>query len=205
MARKKILQSKVEVPLLKLNLGSGQSPKEEGWLNVDIIQTENVDVVCDLSKGTFPWKDNSVGEVKSSHFLEHLDGGERIHLFNELYRILTPEIKNSIGEVLCPPGKAQFVVPYYSSMRSIQDPTHKWPPLCEASFLYFNKQWRETNKLDHYNIEADFNFSYGHAWDIVWGQKNSETRQFANMHYNNVISDLVVNLEVVKEPLIVRS
>lgn len=203
MTRKKVLQSKVkDVSLLKLNLGSGQSPREEGWLNVDIIKTDNVDIVCDLSQGTFPWEDNSVGEVKSSHFLEHLDGLERIHLMNELYRILTPEVRNSMGELKIPPGKAQLIFPYYSSTRAIQDPLHKFPPLCEASFLYFNKQWREANGLNHYPITADFNFSYGHAWDVTWGQKNIETRQFANLHYNNVIMDLVVNLEVIKSTII---
>lgn len=208
MASKKILKSTAEQPLLKLNLGSGQAPKEEGWVGIDIIETEQVDAVWDLRKT--PWeingkelKDNSVSEVRSSHFLEHLTGPERMVFFNELYRVLTPQMQNKIGEILVPLGKAQFIFPYYSSTRAIQDPLHMWPPLCEASFLYLNREWRNVNKLDHYPITCDFNFTYGHAWDMVWGQKNVETRQFANLHYNNVISDLIINLEPIK-PIIIK-
>lgn len=188
-----------DIKLLKLNLGSGQAPRGDDFINVDIVQTPNVDVVWDLTQTPWPWEDNSISEVKSSHFLEHLDGPQRVEFFNELYRVLTPEIKSEVGEQLQAPGKAQFITPYYNSMRAIQDPFHAWPPLCEASFLYFNKEWRKVNKLDHYPITADFNFNYGHAWDNIWGQKNNETRQFAQMHYTNVILDLVVNMNVIKE------
>ena len=66
--------------------------------------------------------------------------------------------------------------------------------MCEASYLYFNKQWREQNKLDHYPIHCDFDFNYGYAVDPLWQTKNQETRDFAIRHYQHVISDLQVIL-----------
>ena len=183
--------------LLKLHLGCGQH-KEEGWVNVDITSTSATDVVWDLRETPWPWEDNSISEAKGDHFLEHLDGPERMVFFNELYRVLTPKITTTLGEIVTLPGKASFSFPYYTSMRAIQDYSHKWPPLCEASFLYLNKEWREVNKLDHYPITCDYNYNYGHSWDIVWGQKNLETRTFALNHYNNVVYDLIVHLETKK-------
>ena len=64
--------------------------------------------------------------------------------FNECYRILKPG------------GKMRHLHPYYKSVRAVQDPTHKWPPISENSYFYWDKEWREMNKLDHYPINCDF-------------------------------------------------
>lgn len=54
---------------MKIELGGGKYPRGEGFLNID--QDEVADVICDLSKG-IPLEDDSVDEVYSSHFLEHI-------------------------------------------------------------------------------------------------------------------------------------
>lgn len=48
-------------------------------------------------------------------------------------------------------AKATILAPYYTSMRCWQDPTHT-RAISEASFLYFNKDWRVQNKLDHLRL-----------------------------------------------------
>jgi hypothetical protein len=103
---------------------------------------------------------------------------------NELYRVLKPG------------AKATVVSPYWSSMRSIQDYTHEWPPVCEASFLYFNKNWREQNKLEHYlDASCDFDFTYGYGVsNSSFTSRSDETKAFAISHYNNVADDLQVVL-----------
>ena len=163
--------------LLKLDLGAGQHCKE-GFEGVDIVKLPGIKYVHDLKKYPWPWKSDSVSETFCSHFLEHLTGPERVTFMDELYRILVPE------------GKAVFIAPYWSSMRAVQDPTHAWPPLCEASFLYFNAKWRKDNGLDHYKITSDFDFVFGYGINPVWMTRNDETRQFAIANYCNSVQDL---------------
>lgn len=167
--------------LVKLDLGCGQN-KREGFLGVDIADCPGVDVVHDLRQTPWPWADESVSEVFSSHFFEHLTGPERMAFMEELYRILVPG------------GKARIVTPYYSSMRAVQDPTHAWPPVCEASYLYFNKGWREANRLNHYPITVDFDFVYGYAMRPDVANRHEEARNFMVQNYLNAVQDLDVTL-----------
>ena len=149
---------------------------------MDLHDLPGVDVVHDLTKFPWPFKPESVEEVVSSHFLEHVPGRLRVGFFDELYRVMVS-------------GKtATFVVPYWSSMRSVQDPTHEWPPIAETSFLYFNREWREANGLAHYLGQSDFDFSYAYLIDGMWNARNDETRMFAVRNYNNAVNDLQVTL-----------
>jgi ubiquinone/menaquinone biosynthesis C-methylase UbiE len=194
----KEIQAKIP-KLLALDLGCGQnkstveSLKQNGLLRegeeviikgVDNQKIEGVDVIHDLTKFPYPFKDNSVDIVFGSHFLEHLDGFERIKFFNEMYRIM------KMG------AKMRMIHPYYKSSRAVQDPTHKFPPICEESYLYWDRNWREANKLGHYLGNCDFEFQMFYTFmDNSWMQKNEETRTFAIRHYFNVVADLMVDLK----------
>ena len=171
--------------LLKLDLGCGQN-KQPGFSGVDIWDGPGVDFVVDLFKTPLPFKDESVEEIFGSHFFEHTPQNIRFAFMDELHRILIPG------------GKITFITPYWSSARAAQDPTHMWPPICENTYLYFNKGWREMNKLTHYNVKCDFDFSYGYILDPETTLKNTETQQFWVKHYTNSVSDLSVTL--VKRP-----
>jgi hypothetical protein len=164
--------------LLKLDLGCGDLPKE-GFTGVDISSSKSA-IKCDLTKFPWPWTEESVEEVFCCHFLEHVPGKLRIPFMDELWRILIPE------------GVATIVVPYWSSARSVQDPTHEWPPISEQSFLYFNKQWRIDNKLTHYLGTCDFDFTYGHSLDPETAARADEVRMSWIKHYLNAASDLQV-------------
>lgn len=101
---------------------------------------------------------------------------------------------DELWRVLIPEGKVTIIVPYWSSMRSVQDFTHEWPPVAESSFLYFNKTWREQNKIDHYLCKCDFDFGYGYIADPETAGRNTESQSFWIKHYTNAISDLQVVL-----------
>lgn len=193
---------KLQAPV-KLDLACGQH-KQDGFLGVDQIACEGVDLTCDLSQT--PWhfydareniiplgqvlNNNSVEEVYCSHFFEHLDGMERIAFMNELWRVMMPH------------HQAIITVPYGMSIRALQDPTHKWPPVVESSFLYFTEPWRIANGLDHYPIHCNFWITYDIFYPEEWQLRNDETRNFALRHYNNVVSDLrayVTKLEMGEE------
>jgi predicted SAM-dependent methyltransferase len=152
-------------------------------IGLDIANCEGVDIVHDLTVFPYPLETESVDAIHSSHFVEHLDGIERMKFFDECHRILKPG------------GKMRLIHPYYKSVRAVQDPTHKWPPLSENSYLYWDKNWREQNKLDHYPIKCDFEFNIYYIWqDISVANKNEETRFFNIDKYWNVVADMIVDL-----------
>jgi len=162
----------------KLNLACGQN-KIEGFFGIDIADTDAADAIMDLEK--YPWniESESAEEIVCNHYVEHVD--DLIKFMDECYRILKTD------------GKLRIVAPYYTSIRCWQDPTHK-RAISEASFFYYNKEWRDTNKLDHYKIKSDFNFEYGYNIDTEWTSRNTEQRDFAIKHYWNVVSDIIVTL-----------
>ncbi len=166
---------------IKLNLGCGHQ-KQEGFIGVDKVKTDTTDIIYDLEQ--IPWnifENNSIDEIFCSHLIEHVS--DLIEFMDEIYRILKPQCK------------ATLVSPYYSSMRAWQDPTHR-RAICEASFLYFNKKWREDNKLNHgdYEMKSDFDFSYGYMLTPDWATRSQEARDFAIRHYHNVVSDIQIIL-----------
>jgi len=177
---------------IKLNLGSGARP-EKGWVNVDIVDLPEVDVVHDLTKFPWPWEDNSVDEIKSEHLIEHFDGPTFMKFMDECYRILKPAEFSPDNPNQPVKGFMTHLAPYYNSIRCWQDPTHK-QAISEAKFLYFNKGWREANKLEHYGIKSDFDFFYQYNVQPEWQNRNQETLQFAMKHYMNVINDIIVTL-----------
>jgi hypothetical protein len=176
---KKTKVKKNDVAPLKLDLGCGPN-KREGFTGVDAIKFPNVDLVHDLRK-VWPWKDNTVDEVHCSHFLEHLTGTERIHFYNELYRVMKSE------------AKAQIIVPHWSSGRAYGDLTHQWPPVVEFSFYYLDKGWRSVN-APHCGLECDFLATWGYSITPQWQAKNQETQMFGVNHYREVAQDLIATL-----------
>lgn len=188
---------KVKVPeVIAVDLGCGQNKATIEFfrdnlqieptkvIGLDIAKCDGVDIVHDLTKFPYPFKDESVDAIHTSHFIEHLDGFERMKFFNECYRILKPG------------GKMRHTHPYYKSVRAVQDPTHKWPPISENSYFYWDKSWRELNKLDHYPINCDFEFNIYYTWqDPTIANKNEETRFFSIDKYWNVVADMIVDMK----------
>jgi SAM-dependent methyltransferase len=172
-------------PELKLDLGAGKHCKE-GFDGVDRVKLDGIKYVHDLKKTPWPWKDSSVDEVHCSHFLEHLTGEERIPFMAELWRVLKPG------------AKAVIVVPDYRSVRAIQDPTHKFPPIGPQSFMYWNAEWRNAQGNDIHYIEnghpINFDFSWAESYDPVWGNRAQDARVFGANHYNNVVQDIIVTM-----------
>lgn len=52
-----------------LNIGCGLN-KMDGWVNVDAYGTP--DILWNLNKYPWPWKDNSIDEIYANHIFEHL-------------------------------------------------------------------------------------------------------------------------------------
>ena len=166
---------------LRLDIGCGPN-KREGFVGVDALPFDGkVDKVFDLRKTPWPWKSDSVDEVHSSHFIEHLTGAERIPFFNELYRVMRKD------------AKAQIIVPHWSSGRAYGDPTHQWPPVVEFFWYYLDKPWREAN-APHAGLTCDFLATWGYSVAPQWQARNQETQMFGINHYREVAQDMIASL-----------
>lgn len=164
---------------LKLDLGCGPTPRP-GFLGVDALEFPGVACRHDLRQ-PWPWADGSVQEVHCSHFLEHLTGTERIHFWNELYRVLKTG------------GMAQIIVPHWSSGRAYGDPTHQWPPVVEFSFYYLDKGWRAQN-APHCGLTCDFMATWGYNVAPAWQARNQDTQLFGITHHREVAQDLIATV-----------
>jgi len=157
---------------IKLDLSFGDLPK-----GMDFIRLRNFDPL------KFPWniKSNSVEEAFSAFLINRIPGEQRYKFMDELWRVLR------LG------SKVTIIVPYWTSPRSIQDPGAAWPPMVEQSFLYFNKEWREAQKIFN-GCKCDFDFVYGYTMEQETLGRNDETRPFWIKHYVNSVNDLQVTL-----------
>lgn len=164
---------------LKLDLGCGPR-KAAGFVGVDSIAFDGVDTVADLRK-PWPWADGSVDEVRTSHFVEHLTGSERIHFFNELSRVM------KVG------AKAFIVTPDWTNDCAYGDPTHQWPPMSRWYPLYLHKGWRDVN-APHVGYSCDFDHVIGGSWEPYLEARNMEYRINVMQHQTNAMRDLHVTL-----------
>jgi len=179
---------------MRLDIGCG-TRKQEGFEGVDQFPFEGVDHVFDLNE-KWPFENESVDEVYASHVIEHFTGKQRVHILNEMYRVMKPG------------AKATIIVPYWASCRAYGDPTHQWPPVSEFWFYYLSRDWRIGNvekKMDAQAPHTDkSNWPEGYDCDFEagWGYnihpqiqaRNQEFQQFATSFYKEAVQDIYATL-----------
>ena len=159
---------------------------------MDISPTVKPDVVMDILKFPWQWKDSTVDELWCAHFFEHVPANLRFPFMSEAWRILKPG------------GKFTVITPHWASERAVQDSTHLWPPICAKSFLYYNKEWRTYNRPSyseeaHWNgcqpsDSVDFDFSYVYSMDPYYHGRTMEYMQAALQTQLNAAMDMVTTL-----------
>ena len=179
---------------LKLDLGCGERC-QPGFEGVDIKPVEGVVHVTDLFKYPWPFDTKTVKEVYCSHLVEHIphyrpeyEGVDGWWMFfNELHRICKRNAKVRIQH------------PYLRSERAFWDPTHT-RYICENTWYYLTKEWRESQKLENYDANCDFEIItiQGVGVSDVLASRHAEAQEFARIHYWNLIGDLVVDMRVIK-------
>ena len=126
----------------RLHLGCGRKILP-GYVNVDLVEAEGVDLAWDLSE-SIPFPDDSFARALSEDFVEHVPADRTIQLMNEVYRVLRPG------------GVFQVHVPESPGITASQDPTHRsaWN---ERTFSYFEDgNWRRDEYGVSYGVVARF-------------------------------------------------
>jgi predicted SAM-dependent methyltransferase len=130
---------------IKIDLGCGPS-KRPGYIGIDILPLDGVDIVADFEKGLSFIPDNSVDEIVSFHLLEHIT--ELDHMMREIHRILKPT------------GIKKIVVPHWSNPHYYSDYTHK-RFFGLYTFDYFTKNGTNLKrKVPNFYNNAKFTVEY---------------------------------------------
>ncbi len=120
----------------KVDFGCGTS-KRKGFIGVDILPLPGVDIVHDLNKFPFPFREDEIDFVWMDQILEHVD--KPLKVVEEIYRV-------------CKSGARYYVgVPYFRSYYATIDPTHK---------NFFGVNW-----FNYFNPNHNFckKYQYSHA------------------------------------------
>lgn len=170
----------------KLDIACGQN-KTPGFKGIDI--SGDADIQHNLFDFPWPIKSNSVSEIVSNHFVEHIPhaypGWDRDGwwtFFDELYRICKKE------------ASLRFTHPYVRNDRAFWDPTHV-RFIHEMNYYYLDKVWRTSQGLDHYPVSCDFEvitINAGVSDDML--TRSDQQQAYARTHYWNAVGDLEVIL-----------
>lgn len=93
-----------------LNLGAGQDVMP-GWVNLDLVKSEGIDVVHDLDECPWPFDDDEFDRILALDVFEHVD--HPLEFVAEAWRIL--KVGGSLG----------LRSPSWDAKNSYRDPTHK--------------------------------------------------------------------------------
>ncbi len=121
-----------------LDIGCGKR-KIKGAIGIDCEKDSDADLICDLNKFPYSFKNNTFDLIYCFDILEHLN--DIIKVIDELYRISKQEAKIIIS------------VPHFSSHNSYTDLTHK-RAFAVRSFDFFVKE--ESSVVKYSNQKSQF-------------------------------------------------
>lgn len=124
-----------------IECGCGEYKQIADSIAIDIIDMDGVDIVADLNKGFPFFEDNSVDQIVSYHFLEHLTDIDLF--FKESYRVLKKG------------GKFSGTVPHFSNPYFYSDYTHN-RQFGLYSFSYLSKKQFFKRSVPVFYNDLDF-------------------------------------------------
>ena len=106
-----------------LDVGCGIN-KFPGSIGLDRNPRSRADVIADLDRFPYPFRDRSFDQLRAVHVIEHVS--DVMKTMEEFHRLVRPG------------GVVTIVTPHYTDFSSFCDPTHKWH-LNSFSFRYFGQ------------------------------------------------------------------
>jgi len=108
---------------MTLDVGCGIN-KHPGAIGIDRNPATDADVICDLDRVPYPFRDSRFDLIRVTHVIEHV--ANVIATMEELHRLSRPG------------GRIVVETPHYTDFSSFCDPTHRWH-LNSFSFRYFGE------------------------------------------------------------------
>lgn len=109
------------MPARILDVGCGVN-KYPGAIGIDRNPRTRADVIVELDRFPYPFRDSAFDELRAIHVIEHV--GDVIRTMEEFHRLVRPG------------GRVLLETPHYTDFSSFCDPTHRWH-LNTYSFRYF--------------------------------------------------------------------
>jgi SAM-dependent methyltransferase len=106
-----------------LDVGCGIH-KQPGAIGIDQNPATRADVLCDLDRPPYPFRDNSFDRLLAIHVIEHV--ADVMSTMEEFHRLVRPG------------GTMRIETPHYTDFSSFCDPTHR-SHLNSFSFRYFGE------------------------------------------------------------------
>jgi SAM-dependent methyltransferase len=106
-----------------LDVGCGIN-KYPGAIGVDRNPSSRADILCDLDRFPYPFRDDAFDELHAVHVIEHVT--DVVRTMEEFHRLVRDG------------GRIHIVTPHYTDFSSFCDPTHRWH-LNTFSFRYFGE------------------------------------------------------------------
>ena len=186
--------------LSKLDLG-GRFNARKGFTTVDLL---DADIITDLNK---PWDqilDNSVGVLRASHILEHLE--DPIHFFNEAYRVMSPgafmflEFPSVCGFETLPDGRIITTV----GQGAYRDFTHR-QLLCAQNIWYVtNEQYAKFIRPAYkgrFQLSRLETYNWPDGTPVVAAELIALKHPYTDRHAGEVLWDLTPAKESDSNPL----
>lgn len=175
---------------MKVNLGAGHDIKN-GYVNHDIANIDNINVVHDLNIFPWPWDDKSVDEIIAYDVLEHLN--DFMKSMEELYRIMKPG------------GKLLIQVPYWNSWAAWADPTHK-KSFNEFTFHFFDPNSKFNKERFYYSkskfeIKHEmFSFAFISPYLVIplIGKRYAKSKfsKFILLFFSNIFNNIILDIKL---------
>jgi SAM-dependent methyltransferase len=106
-----------------LDVGCGIR-KQGGAIGIDRNPASCADVLCDLDRFPYPFRDNAFDRILAIHVIEHV--ADVVRAMEEFHRLARPG------------GTVRVETPHYTDFSSFCDPTHR-SHLNSFSFRYFGE------------------------------------------------------------------
>lgn len=158
---------------MKLNLGAGSEPTE-GWVNVDWIEQDGIDVVHNLLDFPWPFDDEVADEMKAIDVLEHMpvisprNEATAIKFIEECHRIL------KVG------GKLTIQVPHHKSPNLWIDVTHI--------------RGYDVRSMDYFDPSTDIGRAYGYYSECKFNVTASLSRIVGDPEHNGEPSNVTFEM-----------
>lgn len=184
----------------KLNLGSGLN-KQEGFLNVDILDIVKPDQKVDLEITPWPWKDDEFDHIVAENVLGYLgdNNSDFIDTIKEMYRVTK---NGGVWEIKIPHWRCDIALNDLNLKRLI---TLNMFQQFDKNYIYesvknndFNYSLMLDNDVD-FSI-ADVQFEYTEPFKEAIKNKALDENQLNHSmnHMNNVIKYVKILIEVYK-------